>query len=117
MSSRRAERDRRTHNEFDSLIRWALHDSVAAEEPSPDVWEQIQQRIADDATVARAAPPSRIFSRRLWLGWLIGAGANFPVPGDPRLAWQRRLHAFDVRAPLSIVSMVEGKMPLLRLVS
>jgi len=117
MSSRRAERDRCTHNEFDSLIRWALHDSVAAEAPSPHVGERIQQRIVDESTVARSARPSRIFSRRLWLGWLIGAGANFPVPGDPRLAWQQRLHTFDVRAPLSIVSMVEGTMPILRLVS
>jgi hypothetical protein len=117
MSSRRADRKRQTNHECDSLIRWALHDAVDGKEPSSRVWERIQQQISDDVSAAGASPPSRLFSRRLWLGWLIGAGANFPVPGDPRLAWQRRLHAFDVRAPLSIVSIVEGKMSALRLVS
>ena len=117
MSSRRADRERHTHHDFDSLIRWTLHDAVDGEEPSPQVWERIQQRISDDVSATGASPPSRLFSRRLWLGWLIGAGANFPVPGDPRLAWQQRLHAFDVRAPLSVVSIVEGKMTALRLVS
>ena len=117
MSSRRADRERHVNHELDSLIRWALHDAVDGEEPSPQVWERIQQRISDDVSAAGASPPPRLFSRRLWLGWLIGAGANFPVPGDPRLAWQQRLHAFDVRAPLSVVSIVEGKMTALRLVA
>jgi hypothetical protein len=117
MSSRRADRERQADHAFDSLIRWALHDTVDGAEPSPQVWERVQQRVSDDVSAAGTSPPSRLFSRHLWLGWLLGAGADFPVPGDPRLAWQRRLHAFDVRAPLTVVSIVEGNMPALRLVS
>jgi len=104
---------------LDSLIRWALHDSVADDEPSPEVWKRIQQDIVNERRTAVARTPVRPHGkpRRLWLGWLLGAGAEYPVPGDPRFAWQRRLHAFDMRAPLSIVRIVEGKMPTLRLVS
>jgi hypothetical protein len=117
MSLHRA--DKVVDDGLDSLIRWALYDSVADAEPSPQVWENIQESIASErkTTVARGPARRKIMPRRLWWGWLLGAGAQFPVPGDPRFAWQRRLHAFDMRAPLSIVRMIEGKMPTLRLVS
>ena len=34
------------HNdEVDALVRWALRDSVAGEEPSPEVWHRIKARL------------------------------------------------------------------------
>jgi hypothetical protein len=111
--------DRSSTDALDSFIRWALHDSVAGAEPSSQVWQRVKTRVLDDIDVAKAHPPRRrkMPSSRLWFSWLVGAGANFPVPGDPRVAWQRRLHPFDMRAPLSVMRIVEGKMPVLRLVA
>jgi len=119
MSSHRDDQDRSNSDGLDSLVRWALHDSVADAEPSPQVWERIKGRVLDDAAITKAHRPRRrrLPSSRLWLSWLVGAGAGYPVPGDPRAAWQRRLHAFDMRAPLSVMRIVEGKMPVLRLVA
>jgi len=119
MSLHSTDKDRFTNDGIDDLIHWALRDSVAGEEPSPHVWERIQGGVLARREAALASRPRRrkALKRRLWLSWLVGAGANFPVPGDPRIAWQRRLHAFDVRAPLSVLRMVEGKMATLRLVS
>jgi hypothetical protein len=107
------------HDGIDALIRWALHDSIAEAEPSPILWDQIQRRIQQEQEITEPPPRrrQRYFARRSWLGWLIGAGANYPVPGDPRAAWQRRLHGFDMQASLSIVRIVEGKMPALRVVA
>jgi hypothetical protein len=119
MSSRKANHEWSANDALDGLIRWAIRDSVADQEPSPDVWECIQQSLAQDyETVAprsrfslRIAPPRALFA------WLVGAGADFPVPGDPRLAWQRRLCACDVRATQSIVRLAECTMPALRMVA
>jgi hypothetical protein len=119
MSLPRANANRCTDDDLDGLIRCVLQESVAGAEPSPLVWERIQEQVAGEerALTPRSRAPHKSLSRRLWLGWLIGAGASFPVPGDPRAAWQRRLHVFDVRAPASIIRIIEGKMPSLRLVS
>ncbi len=120
MSLHRADKEKLVDEYLDGLISWALQDSVACAEPSPQVWERIQQNVIEGAENAAANPPPARdlgFPRRPRLGWLVGAGAEFPVPGDPRLAWQRRLHAFDMRASLSIVRIVEGKMPAMRMVS
>jgi hypothetical protein len=119
MSSRRDDQDRSNTDGLDSLVRWALQDSVADAEPSPQVWERIKGRVLDDAAIAKARSPRwrRLPSSRMWLSWLVGAGAGYPVPGDPRAAWQRRLHAFDMRAPLSVMRIVEGQMPVLRVVA
>jgi len=32
-------------DEMDALVRWALQDSVAGEEPSPEVWQKIRARL------------------------------------------------------------------------
>ena len=112
------DKERHIDDNLDGLIRWSLQDSVAGAEPSPQVWERIQQHVKA-AEVAQMEPPARdsIWPRRPWLGWLLGAGADYPVPGDPRSAWQRRLHAFDIRASSSVVRIVEGKMPGLRMLA
>ncbi len=119
MGMHSADKDGIANDGLDGLIRWALQDAVAGAEPSPQVWERLQQRVLDDGASAVAGPPprKRPFTPRPWLAWLIGAGANYPVPGDPRLAWQRRLHGFDMRASLSIVRIIEGSIPVLRMVS
>ena len=119
MSSHRADRDPFLDESLDGLIRWALHDEVHGAEPSPQVWERIQTRIRHEADSAVARPRQRQkpLSRRSWLGWLVGAGASFPVPGDPRAAWQRQMLASDMGLSLSIVRIIEGRMPVLRLVA
>lgn len=119
MSSHKREKEKQINDSLDGLIRWALHDSVADAEPSPQVWERIRQQVANEPLAASPPPSSerKILPRRLWLTWLIGAGAEQPMPGDPRLAWQRRLHAFDMRGPASVVRIVEAKMLAMRMVS
>jgi hypothetical protein len=97
---------------LDGMIRWALHEAVADAEPSPDLWERIENQVRSVERRRRDRP-----LRRLWLSWLIGAGASYPVPADPRLAWQRHLHAFDMRASLSMVRILESSMPVLRVVA
>ena len=59
----------------------------------------------------------RVLLRCLSMRWLIGGGQASSVPGDPRLAWQERMRAFDIGASLSVVRIIEGNMPFLRLVA
>jgi hypothetical protein len=119
MNLRRVNRDQSAEDNVDRLIRWALHDSVAGAEPSPQVWDRIQRGITGQAKAqAVSAPPwyAALF-RRLSARWLVGAGAPSPVHADPRLAWQRRMQAFDADASLSVLRIIEGQMPAMRLVS
>ena len=119
MSLHKREREKQINESLDGLIRWALQDSVADAEPSPRVWERIRQQAANERLAA--SPPSpprrRGLPRRLWLTWLIGAGTDDPMIGDPRSAWQRRLHAFDMRGTESAVRIVEAKMSAMRMVA
>jgi hypothetical protein len=120
MSSRTDDQNDVGPDSLDSTIRWALYDSVADAEPSPDVWNRIESRVREEKKTPaprRRRRSGNPFSRRLWLAWLIGAGSGYPVPGDPRVAWQRRLHAHDIRAPLSMVRLLESRMPSLRIVA
>ncbi len=112
---------------IDCLTRWALQDSVVGAEPSPQVWERIQQSIADNAATAAEDAPAwyEALLRRLSALVLIRSGEASSVPGDPRLAshrdtgtlWQERVRAFDVSASLSVMRIIEGNMPFLRLVA
>jgi hypothetical protein len=119
MNLRRVDRDQSSNDNVDRLIRWALHDSVAGAEPSPQVWERIQQSITDQAKSQAVSAPRwyEILFRYLAARWLVGAGAPSPVRGDPRLAWQQRMQAFDADASLSVLRIIEGQMPAMRLVS
>ena len=112
MSSHRVDEEK-----LDQLIYRALHDSVADADPSPQVWERIQKSVLEDAGAAVVTAPAKQ-SALPWyarLGQLMGVGVS--VTGDPRLAWQRRLYAFDMRAPVSVMRIVEGRMAMLRMVS
>ena len=111
----------------DYLISWALQDSVVGAEPSPRVWERIQQSIADDEeTVVEDAPDwHKMLLQFLSARWLTGGGEASSVPGDSRLAshrdtgmvWQERVRIFDMGASLSVMRIIEGNMPFLRLVA
>ncbi len=103
---------------IDHLIRWALHDSVAGAEPSAQVWERIQQGIADCETATASAPVwYRALWQRLTARWLAEVGVHVPAQGDVQPSGQGRMYAFDMRAPMSMVRIIEGKMPVVRLVS
>jgi hypothetical protein len=114
MSLNRVDRDPSVDN-IDSIIRWALRDSVADAEPSPQVWERIRQRIRGraGASVERAPARHKALLRRLWPSQLVRPGATLVVPMDSRLAWQRRVYAFDLRASSPIIYMFESRMILL----
>lgn len=88
MSSHRINLD-----EIDKLIRWALMDEVAGEEPSPQVWQNIQARL-----VARSqAMPSQPEMRRPWRqfasalqAWASDITAPLNTSWSPRLTPQER---------------------------
>jgi hypothetical protein len=87
MNSRRLDREC-SDNDMDCLIYWALHDAVADARPSPQVWERVQQRIADDAGVVAL----NYFARCGALLWrLLDLWLNAPVPRDlSKRSWQQR---------------------------
>jgi len=68
-------------DEIDKLIRWTLVDEVAGEEPSPQVWQNIQAKIAARSQ-AMPSPPGM---RRPWR----------------QLASALRVWASDIIAPLN----------------
>jgi len=41
----RVEENTYRNDEVDALVRWALRESVAGEEPSPEVWDRIRARL------------------------------------------------------------------------
>ena len=57
---------------IDELIRWVLVDEVAGEEPSPQVWDHIQQRIKTDTGTAGFGGPTwhKALSRYLLIVYL-----------------------------------------------
>jgi hypothetical protein len=63
-----AEESTYPNDEMDALVRWALRDSVAGEEPSPEVWDKIRARLEQ--------PEAQPYPRRreglvLQLSWLV----------------------------------------------
>ncbi len=80
---------------IDELIRWALVDEVAGEEPSPQVWQNIQARLM---TRSQAIPsqsgverPWRQFASLLQ-AWAWGIITPLDVNWDPRLAPRERAY-------------------------
>jgi hypothetical protein len=61
-------------DEMDALVRWALRDSVAGEEPSPEVWHRIRARL-EQPKVQSHPRSGRFLSPQLsWLVQLLVLG-------------------------------------------
>jgi len=80
-------------DEIDQLIRWALLDAVASEEPSPQVWQDIKARLM---TRSRTMP-SQSGGERSWRqfasalkDWTLGILTPSEANWDPRLASRER---------------------------
>jgi len=78
---------------LDELIRWALLDEVAGEEPSPQVWQSIQARLM----LRPQAMPSQSRVKRPWRQlasalqtWALGITAPLDVVWDSRLTPRER---------------------------
>ncbi len=90
---------------MDELIRWALVDEFASEEPSPQVWQNIQARVmAHSGTVPsrpRTESPLRQFASFVLAGaldvmvFIVPMGANWDPMLSPRerayLIWRETL--------------------------
>jgi ABC-type dipeptide/oligopeptide/nickel transport system ATPase subunit len=87
MSSHRTNKGKSTNKSIDYLIRWALHDSVADAEPSPQIWERIQERITDGAGAVMTNAPAwhEMLLRRL-LNLYLAALCSWNLSDDN---WQR----------------------------
>ncbi len=94
---------------LDELIRWALLDEVAGEEPSPLVWQNIQTRLM----VRFQAMPSQPGMERPWRqfasalqAWALGITAPLNVSWDSRLAPRERSYLiWRETLPLSMMPM------------
>jgi hypothetical protein len=80
-------------DELDELIRWALLDEVSGEDPSPQVWQNIQARL----TVRSQAMPDEPGMRRRWRqftstlqAWALGIASPLEVSWDSRLSPRER---------------------------
>ena len=80
-------------DEIDELIRWALLDEVAGEEPSPQVWQDIKTKIM----MHSQAMPNQLEGERPWRqftstlqAWTLGILAPLGANWDPNLASQER---------------------------
>ena len=78
---------------LDELIRWALLDEVAGEEPSPQVWQNIQAGLMMRSQAMPSQPgterPWRQFASALQ-AWALGFVAPLDANWDPRLAPRER---------------------------
>ncbi len=94
---------------IDELIRWALLDEVAGEEPSPQVWQNIQARL----TARSRAIPSQSGVERPWRqfasvlqAWALGLIAPLDANWDSRLAPRERSYLiWRATLPLSMMPM------------
>ena len=101
--------ERQPFDEIDELIRWALLDEIAGEQPSPQVWQNIQARL-----MARSlATPSQSGAERPWRqfastlqAWALSFVAPLDANWDPRLAPQERSYLiWRETLPLSMMPM------------
>ena len=78
---------------LDELIRWALLDEVAGEEPSPQVWQNIQAGLMMRSQAMPSQPgtelPWRQFASALQ-AWASGITAPLNVSWDSRLTPRER---------------------------
>lgn len=94
---------------LDELIRWALLDEVAGEEPSPQVWQNIQAGLM----VHSQAMPSQSGVEQPWRqlasvlqAWALGIIAPLDANWDSRLAPRERSYLiWRETLPLSMMPM------------
>jgi hypothetical protein len=101
--------ERQPLDEIDELIRWALVDEVTGEEPSPQVWQNIQARLKARSLAmpgqSRVERPWRRFASVLQT-WTLGILAPLDANWDPRLAPRERSYLIWREAlPLSMMPM------------
>jgi hypothetical protein len=71
----RGEEDTYRHNdEVDALVRWALRDSVAGEEPSPEVWHRIRARLEQSKVQPHLRRKGTLSVQLSWLVQLLVLG-------------------------------------------
>jgi hypothetical protein len=61
-------------DEIDTLVRWALRDSVAGEEPSPDVWHRIRARLEQPKAQSHPQKGRGLVAQWSWLVQLLVLG-------------------------------------------
>jgi hypothetical protein len=80
---------------MDKLIRWALLDEVAGEDPSPQVWQNIQARVMLHSQGLPSQPegehPWRDFASSL-RAWALGITAPLNMKWDSRLTPRERAY-------------------------
>jgi hypothetical protein len=81
-------------DEIDELVRWALLDEVTGEEPSPQVWHNIQARIAAHSSQAMSSESGAARPWQRLASSLQALALSFAAPldtnWDPRLAPRER---------------------------
>jgi hypothetical protein len=99
-------------DEIDELIRWALVDEVAGEEPSPQVWQNIQARLMARSwampSPSGVARPWRQFASALQ-DWASGFVSPLETNWDSRLAPRERAY-LTWREPFPLSMMPLGAM-------
>jgi hypothetical protein len=71
----RGEEDTYCNNdEVDALVRWALRDSVAGEEPSPEVWDRIRARLEQSKVQRHLRRKGTLSVQLSWLVQLLVLG-------------------------------------------
>jgi len=68
------EEDTYRNDEVDALVRWALRDSVAGEEPSPEVWHRIRARLEQPKTKLHPRRGRLLSAQLSWLVQLLVLG-------------------------------------------
>jgi hypothetical protein len=68
------EEDTYRNDEVDALVRWALRDSVAGEEPSPEVWHRIRARLEQPKVQPRLRRKGALSVQLSWLVQLLVLG-------------------------------------------
>ena len=62
------------NDEIDALVCWALRDSVAGEEPSPEVWHKIRARLEQPKAQSHPQRGSLLSVQLSWLVQLLALG-------------------------------------------
>jgi len=117
MSLHRTDRQVSGQDNLDYIIRWALQESGAGAAPSPQTWQQIEQKISNGqkSVLTKALLLDKALALIVWLGQFIEASAtSHAYCGHQDI---RQTCTINMWAPISIVSIIEGRMLDLRVFS